>query len=72
MRSRRYSILRRTVSPVLCAVVVVALLQMPASGQAFTELKSSLVDYSKSDIEPRKMCEAMARLRRRTSLRSAP
>ena len=61
MRSRHYSILRRTVSPVLCAAVVVALAAMPASGQAFADLKSALVDYSKATATPGKTCEAMGR-----------
>src|SRR5262249_56099164 len=32
-----------------------------ARGQAFTEVKTALVDYSKADIEPSKACEAMGR-----------
>jgi feruloyl esterase len=30
-----------------------------ATAQAFADLKSALVDYSKSDLEPRKACEAL-------------
>jgi hypothetical protein len=39
--------------------LVLSLAAMPASGQAFADLKSSLVDYSKATATPRKTCEAM-------------
>jgi feruloyl esterase len=32
----------------------------PVYGQAFADLKSALVDYSKAELAPRKACEAMA------------
>ncbi len=33
---------------------------MPAEGQAFADLKSALIDYSKSSVEPRKSCDELA------------
>ena len=66
-------ILRRTfsiVSPVLRTAVLVALVAIPAAGQAFADLKSSLVDYSKATSTPRKTCEAMGRSSRKRSRRS--
>jgi len=40
-----------------------AALAAPAHGQAFADLKSALVDYSKSDQEPRKACEALGQFK---------
>jgi feruloyl esterase len=40
-----------------------AAMAAPAHGQAFAEFKSALVDYSKSDQEPRKACEALGRFK---------
>jgi hypothetical protein len=34
-----------------------------AYGQAFTDVKSALVDYSKADIEPHKTCEAIGKFK---------
>jgi len=47
----------RKLSFVLYALVAVA---APVYGQAFADLKSALVDYSQSDLAPRKACEVMA------------
>src|SRR5205823_9643325 len=33
---------------------------VPSHAQAFAELKNSLVDYSKTDVEPRMPCERLA------------
>src|SRR5215475_12148299 len=38
---------------------LIALTAASARGQAFAELKTALVDYSKADIEPSKACEAL-------------
>jgi len=35
----------------------------PVYGQAFADLKTALVDYSKADIEPHKACEAIGKLK---------
>jgi hypothetical protein len=43
------------------SAAVLMALAMPASAQPFTDLKSALVDYSKSDNEPRKACDAMGK-----------
>jgi feruloyl esterase len=40
-----------------------ALVPAAARSQAFSEMKSALVDYSKSDLEPRKACEALGKFR---------
>jgi len=40
-----------------------AALAAPAHGQAFADLKSALVDYSKSEQEPRKACEALGQFK---------
>jgi feruloyl esterase len=34
---------------------------MPAGAQAFADVKTSLVDYSKADLEPRKSCEVLGK-----------
>jgi feruloyl esterase len=47
----------------LGAAILVALAPIPVRAQAFSELKTALVDYSKSDLEPRKACEAMGKFR---------
>ncbi len=47
-------------------VVSAALVLTPVStarGQAFAELKSSLVDYSKAEMQPRKTCETLGRFK---------
>jgi feruloyl esterase len=43
--------------------LAVAATAAPAQGQAFADLKSALVDYSKSDLEPRKACEALGQFK---------
>jgi len=40
-----------------------AALAAPAHGQAFADLKSALVDYSKSEQEPRKACEMLGQFK---------
>src|SRR6187401_2329815 len=35
----------------------------PARGQAFADLKSALIDYSKADLEPKKACEALGQFK---------
>ena len=50
-----------TISTVLFAAALVVLSVIPAAGQAFADLKSSLVDYSKATATPRKTCEEMGR-----------
>jgi Tannase and feruloyl esterase len=35
----------------------------PAYGQAFADLKTALVDYSKADINPHKACEAIGKFK---------
>jgi feruloyl esterase len=50
---------------ILIAVVTVLITAIPVSAraQAFAELKSALVDYSKADMESRKACEAMGKFK---------
>jgi feruloyl esterase len=45
------------------AAALIALSAPPARAQAFADLKSALVDYSKADIEPRKACETLSRFK---------
>jgi hypothetical protein len=45
------------------AVMLTPLYVTPANAQAFADLKSALVDYSKSDVAPRKMCDAMGKFK---------
>src|ERR1700730_13646428 len=47
----------------LTTVVLIAAAPTPARAQAFSELKTALVDYSKADIEPHKACEALGKFR---------
>ena len=42
---------------------VAALAAAPAHGQAFADLKSALVDYSKSDLEPKKACDTLGQFK---------
>src|SRR4051812_3438010 len=35
----------------------------PLDAQAFADLKSALVDYSKSDVSPHKACDAMVKFK---------
>ena len=55
-RVRVCAILSATVIGIACALSAV-----PAAGQAFADVKTALVDYSKADLEPRKACEAMSK-----------
>lgn len=43
----------------LTAAILVAALPLRAHAQAFADLKSSLVDYSKSDLVPKTTCQAI-------------
>jgi hypothetical protein len=45
------------------AVAMMTVTAMPAHGQAFADLKSALVDYSKADLEPRKACDALSKFK---------
>ena len=43
------------------AFVLIAVATTSVQAQAFADLKSSLVDYSKADMAPRKACEALGK-----------
>jgi Tannase and feruloyl esterase len=47
------------ISAAIGAAIVMAATAPPVRAQAFADLKTALVDYSKSDLEPRKTCEAL-------------
>ncbi len=47
-------------SAALAAGIVMCATATPARAQAFADLKSALVDYSKADLSPRKACEALS------------
>jgi hypothetical protein len=44
----------------LAAAVAMCATAAPARAQAFANVKSALVDYSKADLSPRKACEALS------------
>jgi hypothetical protein len=48
---------------VICSIGTLSVAAMPAYGQAFTDLKTAVVDYSKSDMEPHKTCEAIGKFK---------
>ena len=52
-----------TRSAVLGVAFWMALGTMPARAQAFADLKSALVDYSKADMQPRKACEDLGKFK---------
>jgi hypothetical protein len=52
----------RIFSTVLLALAA-ASVAAPAHGQPFSDLKDALVDYSKSDVEPRKACDALGQFK---------
>src|SRR5437016_4972926 len=47
----------------LVATLFVAVAPIPARAQAFAELKTALVDYSKANIDPHKACEEMGKFK---------
>ena len=49
----------RTSIIVIIAAAFVTLTAASANAQAFADLKSALVDYSKADFEPVKACEML-------------
>lgn len=51
------------------ALAAPAALPEPAWAQPFGDLKSALVDYSKSDLSPRKACDALGRFRSKEIVR---
>lgn len=53
--------LSRSLFFVASAVMLTTVSLPTARAQAFADLKSGLVDYSKADLTPRKMCEAMGK-----------
>src|SRR5512135_906650 len=50
-------------SAAFAAAVLIALAATPARAQAFADLKSALVDYSKADFQPRKTCEDLGKFK---------
>src|SRR2546428_6154919 len=57
-QSRRFSSL---IAIVLLPAIAAA--PVPARAQAFTELKTALVDYSKASMDPRKACEELEKFK---------
>ena len=51
------------VSAAFAAALLIAISAPPARAQAFADLKSALVDYSKADSEPHKACEALGKFK---------
>jgi hypothetical protein len=55
----------RTIFRKIAAVaLMIAASSITARAQAFADLKSALVDYSKADVQPRKDCEALSGFRK--------
>ena len=50
-------------SAVFVAASLMAVAPAPARAQAFADVKSALVDYSKADIQPRKTCEDLGKFK---------
>jgi len=50
-------------SAAFASALLIAISATPARAQAFADLKSALVDYSKADVEPRKACEALGKFK---------
>src|SRR5262245_55049589 len=53
----------RSFLTIIGAVILMAATANPSRAQAFAEVKSALVDYSKADLEPRKACEEMGKFK---------
>jgi hypothetical protein len=47
----------------ICSAGMLYTAATPAYGQAFADLKTALVDYSKADIDPHKPCEAIGKFK---------
>jgi feruloyl esterase len=48
---------------ILCAIAAVCASASPAHAQAFSNAKTSAVDYTKADLEPTAACESLVRLK---------
>jgi feruloyl esterase len=48
---------------VVGGAILMAAVRMPASAQAFADLKTALVDYSQADLVPRMACEALGKFK---------
>jgi Tannase and feruloyl esterase len=55
----KHQIAGTTVAAITMTLGIIVLGTTPARAQAFADVKSALVDYSKADIGPRKACEAL-------------
>jgi hypothetical protein len=53
----------RTAATAAFAVIAIALGTPPAHAQAFADVKSALVDYSKADLQPHKTCEDLGKFK---------
>ena len=47
----------------ICSVSLLPMTTKPAYGQAFADVKTALVDYSKAEMEPHKPCEAIGKFK---------
>lgn len=56
-RASRNEKMRPALSVASAAMIIIA--AVPARSQAFADLKSALIDYSKSDLAPRNACESL-------------
>ena len=60
--SHKHQVARTTITAAF-AVIILVLGTTLAHAQAFADLKSALVDYSKADAQPRKTCEDLGKFK---------
>jgi len=69
--TRKQTTRRRKILNTLAAAVLFVTTVTPVRAQVFADLKTSKVDYSKADIEPRKACDALAKYKAKEILQIA-
>lgn len=62
-RSQTKQFVLAMISAVLGVAVFIVPAATPARGQAFAEVKTALVDYSKADLVPRKACDVLGQFK---------
>jgi hypothetical protein len=55
--------MKQIIGIIMGAAILAAAIATPAHAQAFSDVKTALVDYSKADMEPRKTCEALSKFK---------
>ena len=57
------TLVKQALRAAFVAAVLMAVATAPVRAQAFADLKSALVEYSKADIQPRKACEDLGKFK---------